>query len=295
VPISIGVLVDTSASMLEALPEAQKAAMGFLDYSIGPRDRGFTISFDNEPYILSKLTNRKDKLYRSLAGLRAEGSTALYDAIVYGLYQFTGVKGKKALVILSDGKDTSSKFDYDTLLEYVKKSGISIYAVGLKIPTAELDVKYKLNKLAQVTGGQTFMIDSVKNLESVYKQINDELRSQYLLTYYSTNTEGKDKWRKVEVKVEPTNLVARTLTGITRKHRAVGPITVCVGAALAAARDQRSSRAKARGRELGTPLAEDRWRRSRTSSGSSSRAPPDDRSSRAGQAPPLHPETRPSR
>jgi Ca-activated chloride channel family protein len=57
------------------------------------------------------------------------------------------------------------------------------------------------------------MIDSVKNLESVYKQINDELRSQYLLTYYSTNTEGKDKWRKVEVKVEPTNLVARTLTG----------------------------------------------------------------------------------
>jgi Ca-activated chloride channel family protein len=213
VPISIGVLVDTSASMLEALPEAQKAAMGFLDYSLGTRDRGFTISFDNEPYILSKLTNRKDKLYRSLAGLRAEGSTALYDAVVYGLYQFTGVKGKKALVILSDGKDTSSKFDFDTLLDYVKKSGISIYAIGLKIPTAELDVKYKLNKLASVTGGQTFMIDSVKNLESVYRQINDELRSQYLLTYYSTNTEAKDKWRKVEVKVEPTNLVARTLSG----------------------------------------------------------------------------------
>ncbi len=142
--------------MLESLPEAQQAAIGFLDYSIGPKDRGFTISFDNEPYVLSKLTNRKDKLYRSLAGLRAEGSTALYDAIVYGLYQFTGVKGKKALVILSDGKDTASKFDYDTLLEYVKKSGIAVYAIGLKIPTAELDVKYKLNKLAQVTGGQTF-------------------------------------------------------------------------------------------------------------------------------------------
>ncbi|MGH9367779.1 MAG: VWA domain-containing protein, partial [Thermoanaerobaculia bacterium] len=212
-PLTLGVLVDTSASMLEALPEAQQAAITFLDYSIGAKDRAFTISFDNEPYVLSKLTNRKDKLYRSLAGLRAEGSTALYDAIVYGLYQFTGVKGKKALVILSDGKDTSSKFDYDTLLEYVRKSGIAIYAIGLKIPSAELDVKYKLNKLAQVTGGQTFMIDSVKNLESVYRQINDELRSQYLLTYYSTNPEGKDKWRKVEVKVEPTNLVARTLSG----------------------------------------------------------------------------------
>jgi Ca-activated chloride channel family protein len=213
VPLSLGVLVDTSASMLESLPEAQQAAIGFLDYSIGPKDRGFTISFDSEPYILSKLTNRKDKLYRSLAGLRAEGSTALYDAIVYGLYQFTGVKGKKAIVILSDGKDTSSKFDYDTLLEYVKKSGIAIYAIGLKIPTAELEVKYKLSKLAQITGGQTFMIDSVKGLPTVYQQINDELRSQYLLTYYSTNPEAKDKWRKVDVKVEPTNLVARTLSG----------------------------------------------------------------------------------
>ncbi len=213
VPLSLGVLVDTSASMLEALPEAQQAAIAFLDYSIGPKDRGFTISFDTEPYVLSKLTNRKDKLFHSLAGLRAEGSTSLYDAIVYGLYQFTGVKGKKAVVILSDGKDTSSKFDFDTLLEYVKKSGIAIYAIGLKIPGAELDVKYKLNKLAQVTGGQTFMIDSVKGLEGVYRQINDELRSQYLLTYYSTNAEGKDRWRKVEVKVEPTNLVARTLSG----------------------------------------------------------------------------------
>ena len=64
-----------------------------------------------------------------------------------------------------------------------------------------------------MTGGQTFYIDSAKNLESVYKQINEELRSQYLLTYYSTNPGGKDKWRKVEVKVEPTSLQARTLTG----------------------------------------------------------------------------------
>ncbi|HEY3171894.1 MAG TPA: VWA domain-containing protein [Thermoanaerobaculia bacterium] len=212
-PLTLGVLVDTSASMLESLPEAQQAALSFLDFSIGPKDRAFTVSFDNEPYLLTKLTNRKDRLFRSLAGLRAEGSTALYDAIIYGLYQFTGVKGKKALVILSDGKDTSSKFDYDTLVEYVKKAGISIYGIGLKISGADLEVKYKLNKLAQATGGQTFYIDSPKNLESIYRQINEDLRSQYLLTYYSTNTTAKDKWRKVEVKVEPTSLQARTITG----------------------------------------------------------------------------------
>ena len=212
-PLTLGVLIDTSASMLESLPEAQAAALAFIEFSIGEKDRAFTVSFDNEPYLLTKLTNRKDRIVRSLAGLRAEGSTALYDAIIYGLYQFTGVKGKKALVVLSDGKDTASKFDYETLVEYVKKAGISIYGIGLKISGADLEVKYKLNKLAQATGGQTFYVDSAKNLEAVYRQINDDLRSQYMLTYYSTNTTAKDKWRKVEVKVEPTNLQARTITG----------------------------------------------------------------------------------
>jgi len=212
-PLTLGVIIDTSASMLESLSEAQQAAVSFLDYSIGPKDRAFTVSFDNEPYLLSKLTNRKDRLFGSLAGMRAEGSTALYDAIVYGLYQFSGVKGKKALVLLSDGKDTASKFDYETTLEYVRKSGISVYAIGLKISGTDLEVKYRLNKIAQVTGGLTFYIESARNLESVYRQINDELRSQYLLTYYSTNPGTKDKWRKVEVKVEPSSLQARTLTG----------------------------------------------------------------------------------
>ncbi|MBC8647536.1 MAG: VWA domain-containing protein, partial [Thermoanaerobaculia bacterium] len=212
-PLSLGVVIDTSASMLESLPEAQQAALSFLDFSIGPKDRAFTVSFDNEPYLLSKPSNRKDKLFRSLAGLRAEGSTALYDAIIYSLYQFTGIKGKKALVILSDGKDTASKFDFETTLEYVRKSGISIYGIGLKISGTDLDVKYKLNKLAQVTGGQTFYVDSAKNLEAVYRQINEDLRSQYLLTYYSTNASGKEKWRKVEIKVEPSSLSARTLSG----------------------------------------------------------------------------------
>ncbi len=94
-PLSVGLLLDTSASMLESLPEAQQAALAFLDYSIGAKDRAFVVSFDNEPYLLSKLTSRKDKLVRSLSGLRAEGSTALYDAIIYGLYQFTGREGQE--------------------------------------------------------------------------------------------------------------------------------------------------------------------------------------------------------
>lgn len=212
-PLTVGVAIDTSASMIENLPEAEKAAVQFLETTIGAKDRGFTMSFDDSPYTLCKLTGDREALVRSFAGLRAEGSTALYDAIIYALYQFQGVKGKKALVLLTDGKDTSSKYDFDVLLDYVKKAGVSIYAIGLNIPGTEFEVKSKLNRLAEDSGGTTFYIESAARLDSVYKQINDELRTQYLLTYYSTNSQQDNKWRKVDVKTVPPNLVARTISG----------------------------------------------------------------------------------
>ncbi len=212
-PLTVGVAIDTSASMIENLPEAEKAAVDFIDATLGEKDRGFTMSFDDSPYTLCKLTNTRERLDRSFAGLRAEGSTALYDAIVYALYQYQGVKGKKALVLLTDGKDTSSKYEFDTLLDYVKKAGVSIYAIGLNISKAELEVKSKLNRMAEASGGSTFYIDNTKSLHNVYSQINSELRAQYLLTYYSTNPSTDNKWRHIEVKTSPTALLARTISG----------------------------------------------------------------------------------
>ena len=212
-PLTVGVAIDTSASMIENLPEAEKAAVQFIVSTVQPKDRGFTMSFDDSPYTLCKLTGQREALERSFAGLRAEGSTALYDAIIYALYQFQGVKGKKALVLLTDGKDTSSKYDFDVLLDYVKKAGVSIYAIGLNIPKAEFEVKSKLNRLSETSGGATFYIDTASRLDAVYKQINDELRTQYLLTYYSTNVSQDNKWRKIEVKTTPPTLVARTISG----------------------------------------------------------------------------------
>ena len=212
-PLTVGVAIDTSASMIENLPSAEKAAVDFLAATLGDKDRGFTMSFDDSPYTLCKLTGNRDKLGRSFAGLRAEGSTALYDAIVYGLYQFQGVRGKKALVLLTDGKDTTSKYDFDTLLDYVKKAGVAVYAIGLNISKAELEVKSKLNRMAEASGGTTFYIDNTRSLNNVYSQINGELRSQYLLTYYSTNPSTDNKWRRIDIKTNPTTLLARTISG----------------------------------------------------------------------------------
>jgi Ca-activated chloride channel homolog len=213
IPLTVGVAIDTSASMIDNLPEAEKAAVDFLDSTLAGKDRAFTMSFDDTPYTLCKLTADRSRLDRSFAGLRAEGSTALYDAIVYALFQFQGVKGKRALVLLTDGKDTTSQYDFDTLLDYVKKAGVSVYAIGLHIAGTELEVKSKLHRISETSGGTTFYVDSPKNLARVYRQINDELRTQYLLTYYSSGAGGSNKWRKVEVKTDPSTLVARTISG----------------------------------------------------------------------------------
>ena len=215
VPLSLGIAIDTSGSMEESLPEAQQAASGFLRAVTTPRDRTFLINFDNEPRLVSGFTTDRDRLVQGIATLRAQGSTTLWDAIVYGLFQFQGSRGRKAFVILSDGDDRSSNFDYPSALDYAKKSGIPIYFIGLRIGSSQFDIRGKLNKMSKETGGTTFYIDNARHLEGVYKEIEDELRSQYLLSYTpKLNAAARpDAWRKVEVKVTPSNLVARTISG----------------------------------------------------------------------------------
>jgi VWFA-related protein len=178
-----------------------------------PRDRCFLVSFDNEPQLVSRFTTDRDRLAQALAGLRAHGSTALWDAIVYGLYQYQGTKGRKAYVILTDGEDRSSKFPFEQALDYAKKSGVAIYFIGLRIGSMQMDVKHKLNKMSKETGGTVYYVDSAKNLARIYAEINEELRSQYLLSYIPQNKTASNTWRKIEVRMNPTNLTARTISG----------------------------------------------------------------------------------
>ncbi|HSB62833.1 MAG TPA: VWA domain-containing protein, partial [Thermoanaerobaculia bacterium] len=94
-PLSLGIGVDTSGSMEESIVEAQKAAVEFLKDVMTKRDRSFLVTFDNEPQLVSRFTTDRDRLAQALAGLRAQGSTALWDALVYGLYQYQGTRGRK--------------------------------------------------------------------------------------------------------------------------------------------------------------------------------------------------------
>jgi VWFA-related protein len=212
-PLSIGIGVDTSGSMEESIVEAQKAAVEFLKDVMTKRDRCFLVTFDNEPQLVSRFTTDRERLAQALAGLRAQGSTALWDALVYGLYQYQGTRGRKAYVILTDGEDRCSHFTFEAALDYAKKTGVAVYFIGLRIGSTQLDVRHKLNRVAKETGGTVYYVDSARNLGKIYAEINEELRSQYLLSFVPQNKSVSNQWRKIEVKMTPSNLTARTISG----------------------------------------------------------------------------------
>lgn len=210
--LSVGLAVDASGSMQPRMDEAQKAGAQFFKNALRPGDKAFVVAFDSQAYTVQKWSQNLADLHAGLSSLRAEESTALYDALVYALYHFQGVRGQKALVLISDGKDTASKFSFDQALEYSRRAAVPIYAVGIGIRPTEMDVRYKLNQLAKETGGNSYFIETSNGLDQIYTDIENELRSQYVLGFYPPGTvkPGSD-WREVEVKVE--NGTAKTIRG----------------------------------------------------------------------------------
>ena len=211
-PIKVGVLLDTSASMEKSLEEAQRAALAFFTDIVTPKDRAALITFNDRPRLQVKFTNELLSLGGGLAGLKAERGTSLYDSVVFALYYFNGLKGQRALIVLSDGKDESSRFKWEDTLDFARRAGVAIYSIGLG-KDLEREAKKVLEKLAEDTGGRSFFVDEATQLAPVYQSIQEELRSQYLLVYQSTNAKTDKKFRTVEVKVKEPGLEAHTIRG----------------------------------------------------------------------------------
>lgn len=212
-PIHVAVLLDVSASMEEELVASQTAALSFFEQAITPKDRAAVITFNDHPNLVAKFTNDNKLLAGGLAGLKAERGTALYDSLIFTLYYFNGIRGQRAVLVLSDGKDESSRFEYDDALEYAHRAGVAIYSIGLKLSRKDGEAKRKLSNIADETGGRSFFVDDEAELAGIYEIIQRELRSRYLLAYQSSNTTGSKRFRGIEVKLSESGLEAKTLKG----------------------------------------------------------------------------------
>jgi len=195
--------------METSLDRAREAALRFLQKTIRPKDRAAVIPFNDHPTLAVKFTHDLETLAGGLAGLKAERGTALYDSLIFTLYYFNGVKGQRAILLLSDGKDEGSRFTWEETLETVRRAGVTIYAIGL----GDQVEKKKLERLSEETGGRAFFLADAAELDEIYTRIEKELRSQVLIVYQSSRERGTTAFRTVDLKVGRKGLEAKTIRG----------------------------------------------------------------------------------
>lgn len=212
-PLHTVLLLDTSASMVESLAQAQRAALDFLRETLEPRDRAAIVTFSDRPRLEVKLTQDLTALAGGLAGLKAERGTALYDSVVFAVQYLKGIRGQRALLILSDGADRGSRFSFDQTLELARRSGVTVYSVGLGVGKLNLEARPKLRRLAEDTGGQSYFVEQAAELAGVYGQIQEQLRSRYLLVYQPSVPGQKGEFRTVDVTSTRPGLEVITLRG----------------------------------------------------------------------------------
>ena len=221
-PIALSLLIDTSASMDKRMRTAQEAAIGF-SRSLGTDDLAEIIDFDSRVEILQNFTNDLDQLGNAIRQTSAGGSTSLYNALYVALkglskapLQASEVR-RQAIVVLSDGEDTSSLITFDEVLELAKRSETGIYTIGLQEDDDERsgfrEADFVLRQLAYETGGRAFFPDDANDLPAIYRQISDELSSQYSVGYISGNPLRNGQWRRTIVRVDRERATTRTKQG----------------------------------------------------------------------------------
>lgn len=223
-PLAVSLLLDTSASMEDKMATAQEAASLFVR-RLRPEDQSQVIDFDSRVSVAIPFTTRHDEVEAAIRATVPGGSTSLYNAVYIALKELrkttaraTDDLRRQAIVLLSDGEDTSSLVSFDEVLETAKRSETAIYAVGLRVRDSfgnrgYNEADYVLRQLTSQTGGRVFFPSSAAELPAIYDQVFQELSSQYLLGYSSSNPKRDGRWRRIVVRVTRPATSARTKQG----------------------------------------------------------------------------------
>jgi Ca-activated chloride channel family protein len=222
-PVALSMLLDSSASMENKLPVLQTAAATFVR-RLKPDDLAQVIDFDGSVTIRQQFTSDHRDLERGIQQMVAGGPTALHNAISVALAELKKVRvaadeepRRQALIVFSDGQDTSSLVTFDEVLERAKESETAIYTIGLRDSQDHIQgfrqAEFVLRQLAMETGGRAFFPGSINDLVGVYEQIAEELANQYSLGYTSKNPRRDGAWRPIVVQVTRPSVSARTRKG----------------------------------------------------------------------------------
>ncbi len=197
-PLTVGLLIDASDSMEATLPDLQETAIRFLDTVLGPRDRAFVISFETRAHLLQPATKDATLLRQSIMRIRPEGLTSLYDAMALGLLQFEGVKGRRAMVVFTDGLDRTSEYEANEVGDLARRVSVPVHVIG----SSEEPVK----RVAEMTGGTSQMLERLDDLPSIFARIEAALRAQVLAFIRIEPAKKENEWHAVQVEVKGDGL-----------------------------------------------------------------------------------------
>jgi Ca-activated chloride channel homolog len=226
IPVTMGLVIDNSGSMREKRSQVNEAALTFVKTS-NPRDEAFVVNFNDEYYLdlNEDFTSDQKELNEALSRIDSRGSTALYDAIIGSLDHLKkGHRDKRVLLVITDGDDDASRKSFEYTVKVAEQSDAAIYAIGV---FSEDDRKHSkgmvrhskkiLAELATATGGLAYFPDNLEQVQSICAQVARDIRNQYELGYYPSNTAKDGSFRTVQVQVQPPKgrgkLAVRTRAG----------------------------------------------------------------------------------
>lgn len=208
-PVSVGILFDVSGSMSgEKVLKAQKALSRFIATS-HPSDEYFLIAFNSRAQLLLDRTRDGDAVLRKLTLVRPQKDTALYDAVYLGVERVTrGSHQKRALLIISDGQDNASRYNFGEVRRLMKETDVVTYAIGImdggdSNSALGMQGQAYLDEISAVTGGKSFYPRTDVEMDEIFERIALELRHQYSIGYTPKDFQPNGKWRKIKIKVKP--------------------------------------------------------------------------------------------
>lgn len=229
-PVSLGILFDVSGSMSgEKIGKARNALERFINTS-HPSDEYFLIAFNSRAQLLMDRTRDGEAVLRKLTLVQPRDDTALYDAVYLGVERVTrGSHQKRAMLIISDGQDNASRYNFGEVRRLLKESDVVTYAVGIMDKgdagsSLGMQGQAFLDEITSVTGGKSFYPQSDVEMDEIFERIALELRHQYSIGYIPKDFQPNGKWRKVKVKVKPPRGLPR-LTVRSREGYYATPIS----------------------------------------------------------------------
>jgi VWFA-related protein len=210
-PVSVVMLLDTSGSMAESVAYLQTAASTFLT-SLREQDRVALYSFGGMLKELSPFTKEKLKLVDRIDRVYADGGTPLYDAVVRGVRLLTKETGRKAILLFTDGADTTSRLSYESVARRCGRSSVPVFTVGCGQAVKNHAIRKLLDALSENSGGQSIYVENTMHLERAFARISDVLRTTYHAGYY-TNRQPDGKWHDVSVELKSGRWIVFTRNG----------------------------------------------------------------------------------